>query len=200
MKHRFIARALPAACGIALLVIPATQVVVQGASDTNAPGPAPPPQAASVKLSPDAAEVLKLAQAQVGEDTLMAFIANSGKTYPLSANDVIYLRNAGVSDRVLAAMLTQQSRMAPAVPTATPSAQAVAPPQVTQVYTVPTTTYIASPPVYTYYGYPGWYGWPYYYPGVSLSFGFGGYYYGGPYHGGFGHGPYGGGGFHGGHR
>lgn len=65
-------------------------------------------------------------------------------------------------------------------------------------YTVPAAPVYYDAPYYAYpyaYGYPYWGGWGPWYPGVSLSLGFGGYYRGGW------HGGYHGGGFHGGgHR
>ena len=62
----------------------------------------------SVQLSSGVPEVLKLARSNVNNDTIVAFVGNSKKTYNLSANEIVYLRQQGVSDRVLTAMLDQR--------------------------------------------------------------------------------------------
>ena len=64
-------------------------------------------QSNAVRLSYGVADVLKLAQAQVGEDTIVAFVRNSGTSYNLSAAEIIHLKNQGVPDHVLTAMLEQ---------------------------------------------------------------------------------------------
>ena len=168
---------------------------------------AEPSQAAPPNLSPDVQEVLKLVHARLAEGTIQAFVAGSGKVYNLGASEILYLRQEGVSDRVIIAMLEQRqkvteatARIAPPTPAA-PAAPTVAQPAVTVVQsapasTPPATVYVvpSSSPNYVYYG--GYSGYPYYagypyrggyygysYPGVSLSFGFGGCYGGSSYHG-----------------
>ena len=163
-----------------------------------------------VQLSAGVQDVLKLVQSKIGDDTILAFIHNSGAAYRLGASDIIYLRGQGASDAIITAMLNQHGNTpvapAPAVaaPVTTPRA---APPQssagyvaAAPTYVQPSTVYAASPaPDYSYYyqnygyyyPYSGYY-YPYYgyyYPSLSLSLGFGyggyyGYYYGGGYHGG----------------
>src|SRR3954470_19500698 len=60
-------------------------------------------------LSYGAANVLKLAQAKVGDETIIAYIDKSGQGYgSLGASEIIYLRDQGVSDRVLTTMLAQE--------------------------------------------------------------------------------------------
>ena len=151
-----------------------------------------------------------MAQAKVNDDTLIAYIKNSGNSYSLNADQIIYLRQQGVSDAVVTTMLNQPKvgLVAPSAPanaqasaaTSTVAATTVVTepaPAVTYVQTVPTTYYY-----YPYYSYaPAYY--PYYrgygcYPSVSFSFGWGGH-WGGGWHGGYGGGWHGGGG-HGGHR
>ena len=165
-------------------------------------------------------EVLKLCRAKVGDDTVIAFIGRATTSFDLTADDVVYLKEQGVSDRVLNAMLSQRpvSTPVPAAPTApAPSATVqgggsslLTAPGVPQT---PTVIYQQSPPVvvqssptyvysapyysgYSYYPYYPSYGWRY--PSVSLSFGFGNY---GGYRGGYRGcyvGGYHGGGYHGG--
>jgi hypothetical protein len=70
------------------------------AQDTvNVNAPASVPYAVS--------QVIELEQAKIGDDTVIAYIRSSGNNYNLSANDILYLRQQGVSDTVLTAMLTQ---------------------------------------------------------------------------------------------
>ena len=192
----------------------------------HAQGPAPTPavQSAPVQLPVEAWDVLRMAHGKVSDPTLIAYIKNSGKVYPLGASEILYLREQGVSDAVITAMLDQRANgPSPTPPTAPPSvwansspqpvAPTVQPPpayaaQPAPTYAQPAPVYAQPAPVYAYpsYGYGYYDYWPYYgaywgYPAVSLSFGwwggrFGGYRGWGGFHGG-GHF---GGGFHGGHR
>jgi hypothetical protein len=157
-------------------------------------------------------QVLQLVQAKVSDDTIIAYIHNSGNSYGLNADQIIYLRQQGVSDNILTVMLNQPRPASSPAPTAPPdnSYQAQAP----AVYTpTPAPTYVQSaPPPSTVYVVPNsqnyyynTYAQPYYYPysyfpSISLAFGFGGssYYHGG-YYGGYHGGYYGGGGYHGGY-
>ena len=52
-------------------------------------------------------EILKLCQAKVSEGTVVAFVQNSGDSYNLNADQIVWLRQRGVSDAVLTAMLSQ---------------------------------------------------------------------------------------------
>jgi hypothetical protein len=180
-------------------------------------------QTASVQLSPGVADILKLSRAALGDDSLTAFVSNSDATYNLRASEILYLREQGVSDRVITAMLNKPKvTSAPAAPTtewatppqsstanvATPPAY-VQPPSVASAppaptYVQPPNVYVAAPaPAYSYYPDYG-----YAFPPLSLSFGFGNYGHGGYYgnggyygHGGYnGHGGYYGGGYYGGHH
>jgi len=161
---------------------------------------------AAPTLSPAAAQVLQLAQAKVGDDTIIAYIQNSDTIYGLNASQIVYLKQQGVSSAVINTMLNQRTRLAATgtqPDNSTASAQtstAVAEPTATYVQTVPSSSVYVIPDTQTYdydtyyyqpYYYP-YYAWPY--PAVSLSFGFGGHWGGGYYHGGGFHG----GGFHGG--
>ena len=87
----------------------------------GAPGQAQP--AAPVSLSPGAAEVVRLAGSGVGDDVVIAYIQNSQASFNLSADDVLYLKDIGLSAEVTSAMLThdgtlrgQPQQYAPAAP------------------------------------------------------------------------------------
>jgi hypothetical protein len=206
------------------LVVTALSGQIAPALRAQTPNPAPVAASQPAQSSPAVQEVLKLAHANVSDDTIIAFIHNSGTTYNLSASEIVSLRQQGVSDPVITAMVSSQqnaqaaAQVAPPVPAApTPLPQGATnqpPPDMMQaaptydatapIYAAPAYSYAA--PTYGYYG-----GAPYYwgYPGVSLGIGLGGFYggyYGHPYggyHGYYRGGFYGGGyhgGYHGGHR
>ena len=109
-------------------------------------------------------DVVQLSKANVGDTTIINYIQNSGSGYGLDASQIIYLKQQGVSDAVLTAMLNQPSR-------ATSGTADVAPAAVPAQTTTTTTTYVTpaevsapassvsvyvipAPPVYTYYTYP----------------------------------------------
>ena len=171
------------------------------AQDASAAQTTPPMQ-----LSYGVSQIIQLSKANVSEGTIVNYVQNSGNAYGLDANQIVYLKQQGVSDNVINAMLNQPRPVAtPNYSTASsaPATAVVAQPSVTYVPAPVSTVYVI-PDTQTYnyyaYGYRPYYGGYYYpcyrpvyysYPGVSLSFGFGGGYY----HGGWG-GYHGGGGWH----
>jgi hypothetical protein len=82
----------------------------------QAVAPAKPP--AEVKLSPALAEVIKLIQAGVGEDVILAFVNNSTNVFQLSSAEILYLNDLGASSNILAAMMRTNSAPTNAPPTA----------------------------------------------------------------------------------
>ena len=179
MKARHFQRVLVvAAAGLALWASTA-----QGLDATNVGQPT----AVSVPVPPLAygvSDILKLAQANVSNDAIIAYIKASGNSYGLNADQIIYLRQAGVSDAVIMAMLNQPK---PGVAPATvpmPTTPAPQPVPIT-AYTQPAEPYVGTEPT-TYYDYETYYypvyssywSWP-----VVVSYGWGGYCYRG-WHGG----------------
>jgi hypothetical protein len=73
-------------------------------------------------LSPALQEVVKLAQAHLGDGVILAYIKNSGASYTLSADDILQLKEQGVSQNVITALLQKGSASAPAAPASTTSA------------------------------------------------------------------------------
>ena len=67
-------------------------------------------------LSPDLQEVVKLSQAHMPDDVIRNYITSSGKTYRLSADDIIYLNTQGVSPGVISTLQTS----VPAAPAPVP--------------------------------------------------------------------------------
>ncbi|HWY31262.1 MAG TPA: hypothetical protein VNX46_10925, partial [Candidatus Acidoferrum sp.] len=197
-----------------------------GAQQTAVTTATPPAVSSSTPQLPyGVAQILQLSQAKVSDDTIVAYVRNSGNSYGLDANQIIFLRQQGVSDPVITAMLNQPKAGVMAASEPPPSSPTAAAPAdqtqatvassggstaayVSTATVAPTVTYVQSVPTY-YSSYPYYYGYGYpyyrygYYPGVSISLGYGGWYGGGYryYGGGWGGGGYhygGGGGWHGG--
>jgi hypothetical protein len=112
----------------------ATPAVIETGAQTS-PTPAPAPattatrETAAVKLPYGVDDVLKLSRAQISEDVTLNYIQNSGTIYGLTAKDIVYLKNEGVSDKVINAMQDQRKR---ATESAAPSTAAASP--AVQVY------------------------------------------------------------------
>ena len=172
------------------------------------PAPASTPAQA---LPYGVSQVLQLVQAKVSDDTIIAYINNAHISYNIDANQIIYLRQLGISDPVLKAMLNQPrvggvpAAVAYTPPLVAPTAPAPAPvaapatpapavtyvqpqPPVTYVQPQPSVVYVQSPPQTVYYAQPASPPWYSYIPPVSLSFGWiwgnggGGYHGGGGWH------------------
>jgi len=220
MKMKFLGR-LAACLAVAGLTFSTSWAGAQEASAAVAvPASA---STAAPQLDYAAAQILQLAQAKIGDATIVAYIKNSGNGYRLDASQIIYLQQQGLSPDVLNAMLSQPkagvlASTAPATPapgldsalSAQPAydAQPAAPtsivgPSVTAID--PTAAAIYSSPYYSPYYYP-YYSYPYVYPAygyygfhphASVSIGLGGW-RGGGFRGGFYGGGFRGGGSHGG--
>src|ERR1700722_5484071 len=90
-------------------------------------------QAAPADLSPDVQEVLTLARQHMDDSVITNYIMSTGKTYKLSADDIIYLNSQGVSQGVITALLqtssnTANTQTAPPPAPAPPAPRPPAPP------------------------------------------------------------------------
>jgi uncharacterized membrane protein YgcG len=202
---------IAAVMAIAALVWTAPTAFAQESSASNTI-PSVAFRTSAPPLAADVGEVLRLAQAKIGTDTIIAYIKNSGNSYDLNADQIIYLRQQGISDAVIVTMLTQARPVqVPATasnPAQPPTAATAYDGQVTPPPTAPSVTYVPSTPAVSYYYQPDYEPYYYYpdyyaYPLGSFSFGWYGGYYGGGYRGGYrggygGHGGGYGGGAHGG--
>ena len=139
-------------------------VAAENSSDTAAP-----------PLAYGVPQILKLSQAGIGDDTIIAYVHNSGNSYGLDADQIIYLKQQGISDNVLTAMLNQpKAAPAPAPPAAQPAypyaAQtpvAYAPPAAYDQSAPPSTVYVV-PNNQSYY--TTYYSQPYFYPTFFVPF------------------------------
>src|SRR5439155_1211767 len=91
-----------------------TTVVVEGeVGTTPTPAPTPAPvvkETSATKLPYGVEDVLKLSRAQVSEDITLTYIQNSGTIYDLRPNDIVYLKEQGVSDKLISAMMEQRKK------------------------------------------------------------------------------------------
>jgi hypothetical protein len=191
MKTRTASRLFLALSLTAVLVLAARNVTAQDSNASAAP-------TAPVPLSYGVSQIIQLSQANVSEGTIVHYIVNSGNRYGLDANQIVYLKQQGVSDAVINTMLNQPRTVVPpndSTASSAPTVVVVAPPTVTYVPAQSSTVYvIPDTQTYKYYGYGyrpryGGYYYPSYspvyfgvgYPGVSFAIGFGGY-RGGYYH------------------
>jgi hypothetical protein len=85
-------------------------------------------QTTSANLSPDLQEVVKLSLQKMSDDIITSYIKNTGHTYKLGADDIIYLNSQGVSQPVIAALLSSSTgNNAPSGQTPPPAAPANGP-------------------------------------------------------------------------
>src|ERR1017187_5976265 len=149
MKTRNLQTVL-AVMAVSGMAFSATTMLAQDSTATATVQPAavnaPAPQ-----LAYGASQILQLAQSKVGDDTIISYIKNSGNSYGLNADQIIYLRQQGVSSAVITTMLNQPK---PGVLAAAPAASVPQPttaaPAVTYVQTQPSTVYYSEPAT-TYY-------------------------------------------------
>lgn len=114
-------------------------VAVQSAA---APAPSVSVAAPAAKLPYGVEDVLKLSRAQIGEDVILNYVQSSGTIYNLSPKEIVYLRDQGVSEKVISTMIDQRKRVEMA-------AQAAAAPVTTGVATAPE---VANAPMAPYAG------------------------------------------------
>ena len=111
---------------------PPAPVVVQAEVPVLQPPPVqpppPPPTPAQWRAPFGVEEILTLTRAQIGETLVLNYIKNSGTIYNLQALDIVHLRDQGVSERIIGAMLEQKATViaeakaeAPATTPATPT-------------------------------------------------------------------------------
>src|SRR6266478_4295125 len=75
----------------------------------GAPPQAPAPATPQTTVSPSVAEVIRLAESGTGEDVVVAYIQNSPATFNLTADNILYLKDVGVTSAMITAMLNHDS-------------------------------------------------------------------------------------------
>ncbi|MGA2865029.1 MAG: DUF6600 domain-containing protein [Verrucomicrobiota bacterium] len=81
-------------------------------------------QTAAVNLPPGVQDVVKLVRAGISDDVVLAQVKNTGASYSLTADQIIYLRDQGVSQAVIGALLGSGNAAVPVNPTPAPAAPA----------------------------------------------------------------------------
>ena len=105
--------------------------------------------------------VIKLAQAGVDESVMLAFVSNSISTFNLSSDDIIYLRDIGITDPVVTAMIQRDqtikemdnAQLAAATEAAAPETQTDANYEQQVVSQTDQTAYASAPPQNINYNY-----------------------------------------------
>jgi hypothetical protein len=161
---------------LAISIGATTTIVAQSAND------------GAVQLPYGVPQVLELTKAKISDSTILSYIQNSRTAYNLEASQIIYLKQQGVSDVVINAMLNQRNNVTAQNTVASTStannsnynytqssATVVQPATTTYVQTIPASTVYVIPDTRAYYyaSYRPYYVYPRFYaPAVSVSFGF----------------------------
>ncbi len=85
-------------------------------------------QDATVDVPAGVQDVVKLTKAGMSEDIILAKVKKTGVSYDLSTDQMIYLKNQGVSQNVITALLQAGPASAPAAPASTSSSSSLPPP------------------------------------------------------------------------
>jgi hypothetical protein len=123
-------------------------------------------------------EITELTKAGVGDPVILTYIQNSGTSYNLSAQDIIKLRDQGVSPEVTSALIQRGTEVRQAAQEAANTSQATAVTAVPSYQTTPVVEVTTPAPInyvltpvrpastvsVTYIGYPGARYTPVYYP------------------------------------
>lgn len=173
--------------GVAALVLALPVGLLAQSSDAPATPAASPVVAPPRPVLPWIDEVVKMNAAGIPPEVIKNYVANSASRSTLTADDIIYLRNSGVSSDLITAMITHgsaASSMVASTPTPVPAPQYYPPQQYQPSVVYPNQTapsdydaYDAGQPypyAYSYsYNYPAYY--PYYplywYPYTTLFVG-----------------------------
>src|ERR1035438_8468276 len=100
-------------------------------------------------LPPGVQDVVKLVKAGLGEEVGLAHIKNPGATYTLSADQIIYVHQQGVSENEMRALMGSGSPNVPASPAPVPTpAPVVTTPPPAQALTAPAPAPAPPPPTY----------------------------------------------------
>jgi hypothetical protein len=102
-------------------------------------------------LSPDLQEVITLSKEQMGDEVITNYVLSTGKVYQLTADQIIYLKNQGVSSPVLNVLIQTASSAnnaaaanAPVITENPPPAMPSSPPTVAQPSTLAPVPYSAT--------------------------------------------------------
>lgn len=103
MRNRELMNRYPVAKAVVSCAIAAILLGARSFCRAQTPATNPP------SLSPDLEEVVTLSHEQMGDEVITNYIRSTGKSYQLSADQIIYLKNQGVSSPVLNTLLQTAS-------------------------------------------------------------------------------------------
>lgn len=101
---------------------PAPDIAAAAAVPVSAENPVPP----NVRTAGPVADIIKLASASVEPSVLLAFVTNSTSLFNLTAEEIIYLKDLGIQNGIIAAVLQHDQALkeslagAPAMPAPAP--------------------------------------------------------------------------------
>src|SRR6185295_7197444 len=70
-----------------------------------------PASGGAAKPSSAIAQVARLAESGVGDDVVLTFVKNLPEAFRPSADDIVYLKNKGVSSAVISAILSHDATL-----------------------------------------------------------------------------------------
>src|SRR5690242_11110319 len=128
MKNTILLRILP---GVGLAILLLWSVLDTGAQTEPAPPPGDAGAAANAAnepttgelpsdIAPDSAlaQVVQMAQAGVDSSIILNYIQNSGTPFNLTANQIIYLKDLGLPDDAVKAMMQRDQQLGASQPPA----------------------------------------------------------------------------------
>jgi hypothetical protein len=145
---------------LAVLAISSVIVVADDSVTTNIPPvvvvqaevpvvkpPPPAPAPANWRAPYGVEEILTLTRAQIGETLVINYIKSSGTIYNLQAVDIVRLRDQGVSERIIGAMIDQKANVIAEAKVEAPNTQASSgtPTTAVNVYAAPTVQPVVYP-------------------------------------------------------
>ncbi|MEO6035130.1 MAG: DUF6600 domain-containing protein [Verrucomicrobiota bacterium] len=94
---------------------PSNPTIAENAAE---PEEVPPAKAviAPANLSIGLPEIIQLAQSHVGDEVLLAYINKSGRSYNPTVDEIVYLKDLGLSEAVISALVRPRDGTAPSVP------------------------------------------------------------------------------------
>ncbi len=102
----------------------------------------PPP---NVKVTGAVSEIVKLADSGVDETVMLAFVSKSTSTFNLRSDEIIYLKDIGVPNSVITAMIQRDEALKEGPADTTPVLTAQGPAIATELQPLPQTDYTTEP-------------------------------------------------------
>src|SRR3954470_14573538 len=82
-----------------------------GVEPAQAPPAGKPENAVEVNISPAAAEVVRLAESGLGDEVVSSYVTNAQTPFNLTADDIVYLKDVGISEPVISLMMSHDRQI-----------------------------------------------------------------------------------------